>query len=178
MSLTENDPLNIFLSLEWFWVWGIAMLISLPTFWLIDLVSARFDKRIHPWLGTWIRWPSNWIGDLFCLTGAVVFATWLYHNARVAENSWITSEWVWIGSAVAGFLTPVVFITVEERWWKSYQGSDKWSVSRIYHSAYMAFMAYILFAAVVRAVYTVVTQSGGEWQVLFGWGLFLGLDRN
>ena len=175
LSFIENDPLELFLGLHLLWVGLITEGIGLPAFAFIDFVCSRKDKRIHRYWGTWIRWYSNWIGDTIFLTGAVVFVAWFYQEADPGPSHAFAGGKFWIATAVMGALVPIVFLALEEMVWKSYQGwADKLNPNRWYHSVYMAFMAYILFAAGARGIYTLWTQSGGELQAVVVGILFSG----
>ena len=174
MSFIENDPLKLFLGLDLLWVGLITEGVGLPAFAIIDFACSWKDKRIHWFWGTWIRWYSNWIGDTVFLTGAVVFTAWFYQEADPGPSHAFAGERFWIVAAVMGALVPIVFVALEKVL-KSYQGwADKWNPNRWYHSLYMAFMGYILIAALLRSG-GFWTYSGGGWQALIGVAFFSGL---
>jgi len=174
MSFLENDPLELFLGLDLLWVGLITEGIGLSAFALIDFFCSWKDKRIHRYWGTWIRWPSNWIGDTVFLTGAVVFTAWFYQEADPGPSHAFAGGKFWIATAVMGALVPTVFVALEEVL-KSYRGwGDRLlNPNRWYHSAYMAFIGYILFAGLLR-LSGFWTYSGGWWQAGVGVACFLG----
>lgn len=172
MSFLENEPLAGLFAFGIVQVAYIAVVSGLPVFAVIDWASAPLDRRIDPILGTWSHWYGNFIGDFFFLSAAMVFISRFYQETRVSEG-WITASWLWIFPAVMGALTPIVLIWGENRR-GAYQGTaDKWNPNRLYHTAYMAFMAYILFGAGLRAL-AFWTYSGGEHHAIAAFACFIG----
>ncbi len=145
MSLVKRDFL-----LEWLWdqptvvVLIITAMVGTWAIWVIEYFRSQFDHDRPPYGLTIFRWRSNFIGDLFFLTGAVTIMDIIYSKV-VVSSSFFTGSWFFLMAACFGLASASTFLMVENKDPKGYGnlGVKRFNWNRVYHFGYVTLMVYI-----------------------------------
>lgn len=145
MSLVENDPI-----LGWFWEFPTLIVAILATMagcwmiWVIEFFRWTTDHRRPPYGLVIFRWRSNFIGDLFFLTGAVTILDVIYSKVEV-DSSFFTDTGFFVITAFLGLVAAIAFVIIENKDPQGYGNPyvKQFNLNRVYHFGYFALMVYI-----------------------------------
>lgn len=161
------DPLVVFL------VFSSAVGIL----WLIEFSRSYFDEARRPPYGLAIfRWNTNWLGDSLGLPLAMAGIALFYQKVRTVEENWFVNGW-WISLAALLVAVAITLLFVgKEEVEGAYQGADKWSANRLFHTPFFGLMVFLLFDFVLRfiALWAIGFEGGslGMLMVVVGFSLW------